>query len=451
MKRLLSILLLAAMLLTIAPCAASAEGAVGLTVSTAEALPGETVELIVELTGNPGINSMQFTAEYDTQRLELKEITPDAFLSTSSVLPNPETGTVVIWNPSNISGTGMLVTLSFLVKEDAEPGLAEVKLADVMAIDENEADLELEIIPGGVTVKEGEAPQLVTAHFASLTLDGTIGINYLVSMTDSVLANENARAVFVYKEKEYPRVIQGMVPDERNYYTFTFYIPAAEFANTVSLKFMDGEEVIPFEYDGKRLTNDTMKYSGQRYSKALSADSPARPLIDMLHNYCYNAYLGLEKKEPDVLPSTIATNPDISTVVAADMKPYKNSLTGSVTGLTVAAISLNLESTTEINLRFTPDEGRSIEEFRFEVNGRKVTPVPAGKDYMLTIENIAAKDLDTMYTVKVSSGSEEMEIQTSALAYCYTVLKKGLLSTDMQNTCKALYLYNQAANDYFHG
>jgi len=295
-------------------------------------------------------------------------------------------------------------------------------------------------------------PQLVTAHFASLTLDGTIGINYLVSMTDSVLANENARAVFVYKDVEYPRVIQGMEPDERGFYTFTFYIPAAEFANTVSLKFMDGEEVIPFEYDGKRLTNDTMKYSGQRYSKALSADSPARPLIDMLHNYCYNAYLGLEKKEPDVLPSTIATNPDISTVVAADMKPYKNSLTGSVTGLTINAISLNLESTTEINLRFTPAEGRSIEEFRFEVNGRNMTLQPvSGGSYMLTIENIAAKDLDTMYTVKVSSGSEEMEIQTSALAYCYTVLKKGLLSTDMQNTCKALYLYNQAANDYFHG
>jgi len=295
-------------------------------------------------------------------------------------------------------------------------------------------------------------PQLVTAQVASLTLDGTIGINYLVSMTDSVMANENARAVFVYKGVEYPRIMQGMVPDSRGFYTFTFYIPAAEFANTVSLKFMDGENVIPFEYDGKRLTNDTMKYSGQRYSKALPASNPARPLIDMLHNYCYNAYLGLKKGEPDVLPNPIMTNPDISTVAAADMKAYRNTMTGSVTGLTINAISLNLESTTEINLRFTPAEGRSIEEFRFEVNGRNMTLQPvSGGSYLLTIENIAAKDLDTMYTVKVSSGSEEMEIRTSALAYCYSVLKNNLLTTEMQNTCKALYLYNQAANAYFGG
>jgi len=296
----------------------------------------------------------------------------------------------------------------------------------------------------------GTDPMMVTAQVASLTLDGTIGINFLVTMSASVLADENACAVFVYKDVEYPRSVQGVEPDSRGYYTFTFYIPAAEFANTVSLKFMAGEDVIPFLFNGTRLNNDTMKYSGQRYSKALPADNPARPLIDMLHNYCYNAYLGLEKQEPDVLPNSIATNPDISTVVATDMKPYRNTLTGSVTGLTVNAISLNLESTTEINLRFTPDEGRNIDEFRFEVNGSVVTPEAVGTSYMLTIQNIAAKDLDTMYTVTVSCGDETMEIQTSALAYCYTVLKKALLTTEMQDVCKALYLYNQAANAYFN-
>ena len=287
----------------------------------------------------------------------------------------------------------------------------------------------------------------VIAQVASLTLDGTIGLNFLVTLPPEI--SETAEAVFLYKGNEYPVSVLSVEPDSRGYSMFTFSIPAAEFANTVALQFVDDGIVIPFEAAAGPLKNNTLKYSGQKYSKALP-DCEARPLVDMLHNYCYHAYFGLEKAAPDVAPKAIATNPDISTVTADALAEYKNKLDGSVTGLSITAISLNLESTTEINIKFELDPDHSIDEYSFTLDGTDVTPVSAGSNaYMVTVYNIAANKLDNMHTFSVTAGDEALTAQCCALGYCYNVLKNNYLSAEMQNTCKALYLYNVEANAYF--
>ena len=295
----------------------------------------------------------------------------------------------------------------------------------------------------------GTDPMLATAQKASLNLDGTIGVNYKVTLSDSVLAKENLQAVFIYKDREYPSGIEGMVPDDRGYYTFTFYIPAAEFANTVSLKFMDGENTIPFVGNGARLKDDVLSYSAQKYANSLSETSGSYALIQMLNSYCYHAYIGLGKAAPDVLPKAVATNPDVASVTAQDMYASRNRGKGSVTGLRISKISLNLESTTEINLKMILEDGYSIGDYVFELDGAAVTPVLDGDRYVLTIRNIAAKDLDRMYTLKITRGEEVLQVRTSALAYCYTILSEAALTEEKLNISRSLYLYNQAANAYF--
>ena len=207
--------------------------------------------------------------------------------------------------------------------------------------------------------------------------------------------------------------------------------------------------MIPFYNSAGRLENDTLSYSGQRYSEVLPAGNRARALIDALHSYCHYAYYGLEYGEPNVAPDPKATTPDISSVTAASVEPYKNVVTGSVTGLSANAISLMLESATEINIKFKLQSGHSISEYSFKLDGKTVTPVYKGGLYIVTVRDIAAKDLDTRHTLVVTAGEEQLTISTCALSYCYSVLANNLLTTEMQNTCKALYLYNQAANAYF--
>jgi hypothetical protein len=67
--------------------------------------------------------------------------------------------------------------------------------------------------------------------------------------------------------------------------------------------------------------------------------------------------------------------------------------------------------------------------------------------HYVTVENISAKDLDKLFTV-VANGSE---VTASALSYAYNVLsaEDGTYSSELITLVKAMYAYNQAANNYF--
>ena len=69
----------------------------------------------------------------------------------------------------------------------------------------------------------------------------------------------------------------------------------------------------------------------------------------------------------------------------------------------------------------------------------------------MDVTNIAAKDLDVAYTVTVSSGAGTIwTIQASVLTYAYAVLSSNATNIDsLKDVARALYLYNEAANDYF--
>lgn len=64
--------------------------------------------------------------------------------------------------------------------------------------------------------------------------------------------------------------------------------------------------------------------------------------------------------------------------------------------------------------------------------------------------NIFAKDLDTSYTIEVNDGFETVTVTYNPMTYRYNVLKNECAyEQDLLDLAKALYLYNQAANDYF--
>ena len=62
---------------------------------------------------------------------------------------------------------------------------------------------------------------------------------------------------------------------------------------------------------------------------------------------------------------------------------------------------------------------------------------------MITIDNIAAVDLDTKYTIVVGGYT----ISYSALSYAYAVVN-GDNGVAITNVAKALYNYNEQANAY---
>ena len=286
------------------------------------------------------------------------------------------------------------------------------------------------------------------ARSASLLLDGTIGVNFKMSLSDAIVESPTAQAVFVYKNREYPVNIAGMTPDDQGRYVFTYRIPAKEFANTIGLKFVDNGEIIPMQMpDGTPVEGNILNYSAQTYCEKVPESYAVKPLTDALWNYCAWAYQGLEDTT-DTQP-TFADGGDVSTVTAADLEPYKSGKTGSVEGLTLKTYSLTLETTTEVNLKFELASGYDIGEYTFTLDGAAVSPVKSGQYWVVIIPDIAAKNLDNMHTLTVTRGGETLTVTCSGLSYGYAVLANNLLTEEMRNTIRALYLYNRAADAYF--
>lgn len=289
----------------------------------------------------------------------------------------------------------------------------------------------------------------VIAQAASLNLDGTIGVNFKMTLPHYILENDAVSAVFMYKGKEYPRSLQGITQNSQGYYVFTFRVPAKEFSNIIGLKFVNGKDTISMQYpSGNQVPNDLLEFSPEKYCEKIQDTNKVKPLIDALRNYCAAAYIGLNDTD-DIQPS-FTEDCDFSIVSAETLKPYKASSEGTVSGLSINSYSLTLESTVEVNLKFDLAADYSIEDYTFVLDGNEVDAENINQYWVVSINDIAAKDLDTVHVLQVFHEEESMGLYCSGLSYGYTVLNRDLLTTEMRDTVRALYLYNQAANAYFN-
>ena len=91
-------------------------------------------------------------------------------------------------------------------------------------------------------------------------------------------------------------------------------------------------------------------------------------------------------------------------------------------------------------------EGYSINDFTFKVGDEVLTPVANGSMYYVEVKNIASKDLDTMYEVTIN---DTLSVQYAAMTYVQSMLNKADAKAELVTLSKAIYLYNQAANEYF--
>ena len=124
-----------------------------LTVSSPEALPGETVEVDVSLKNNPGIAAGALTPVYDNTVLELIDVKRDRTGFDGPIVLT-ESNKVVFSNSENEMSDGVLFTLVFRVLPTAKNGESEVTLkyekGDLVNI--NEYNLNFKIESGSVGI-----------------------------------------------------------------------------------------------------------------------------------------------------------------------------------------------------------------------------------------------------------------------------------------------------------
>ncbi len=283
-----------------------------------------------------------------------------------------------------------------------------------------------EIKPGiGGIFFDGNLPYIdgLGIQDISLTLDGTIGLNFYATIDGEVLNNKNLTVELEYGNG----VTESLaIPSKEidGTYKFTAKVVAKNYASDITLKFFTNSEQIGGGY--------TMSVKG--FCDKVAADdaisAKLKKLCAALDNYCARAaeYFAGE---------AVTVTESMSAVSAETLSQYKFIVEGDSGN--IDSVSLMLESETSLCLYV---QGSDI----VTVDGQIYTPetLADGKK-VIVISDIAAKSLSEKHTIVVG----DCTITASALSYAYAALTVDS-KDDTKSVMKALYLYNVAAVEYFN-
>ena len=114
--------------------------------------------------------------------------------------------------------------------------------------------------------------------------------------------------------------------------------------------------------------------------------------------------------------------------------------------------TLLLKGALTVRLYFTEPVNAKLKTVDKETGEVKYTTLSVGHNstgYYIEKLSVPSKDLDEMWTFVIEKDGKTCTIQYGALSWCNSKLADPKTSIGEVNICKALYLYNKAANAYF--
>lgn len=165
----MSVLLTLVMLLSLVPTTAYAVNQGKVTIESKNVNAGDSFDVEVSIAEHSGFANFQLAVEYDNSMLELTAINKGAVLA-GSFTKNPSKGLLVFAGEEDITGDGVLATLTFKAKESASgttsvtlkptsqaPALKEYGFANV-----DDSPVPVTFVPSTITVKANTTDRTVT-------------------------------------------------------------------------------------------------------------------------------------------------------------------------------------------------------------------------------------------------------------------------------------------------
>lgn len=278
-----------------------------------------------------------------------------------------------------------------------------------------------------------------TVLSTSVTLDGTLGLNFYVHLADEteyiILDGPNGTVTIE------PGAIATLPTEGEGFASrtkITYPIAAAQASKNVSVRF-EGHNNKPaalYSLKGKLIESGSFSSSVMDYvNNYISGDnSSLNALVAALGNYC--------KAAENYFCGTSNTVSGIDGITASNMQNASRSFAQNLSG---SDISLALRSGTSLRIyypesldvtsaTYSTDETASYDIMPKEKNGKKYLEIP----------DIAAQNLLRKYTVKVNGSSSVI----CPMHYAQLVLKHTDNPVKLQELAKALYVYANAAKNY---
>ena len=286
----------------------------------------------------------------------------------------------------------------------------------------------------------------------SITLDGSIGVNFYVELTDELLASETAEMIFTIpngsKTDTQTLLVKDVIADESNkvsigsktYYKFRCSISAKDMASEITAQLVDGES------KGKEYTYSVKDYAEYILEhNEVEEYANAAPLVKAMLNYgaASQTYFGVDGTLAN--DSLTETDKALGDVTIPETFKFDEDNADLPEGVTFEGATLSLKSETTLSLYF---KGLPADT-KFTCNDKTVETAKNGDYVVARIRGIKANELENDFTVEFVESSETYNVTYNVMTYCYNVLKDGTVDDNLQNVCKALYKYAQAAKTYF--
>lgn len=191
MKKIVSVLLSVILIISISCITGTAQEVVpSFEVVGGSAKVGETVDVNIKINNNPGITSLQVKVEYSNKDLELVEFDDKQLFGNpvthSDMSKNPM---IISWfdsNSTNKTNNGILATLRFRIKDNAESSNISLTYDSDDVFNINFDNVDFQIVNGTVNIKS-DSPQFSVSS-ESGNINETVDVKVLIENNPSITA-----------------------------------------------------------------------------------------------------------------------------------------------------------------------------------------------------------------------------------------------------------------------
>lgn len=291
-----------------------------------------------------------------------------------------------------------------------------------------------------------------TGH--SLTLEGDIGINYFIDITDEEVAN-GATVDFIWEVNDTVKTHSvTLTPANKinNRYRASVPVAVAEMTyditatlslagtqvetNTYSVK-RYGDTILSEKYRFDFLENDHTEAEYEKLSNLIKTmlDYGTKAQIQFGRNTDYPANEGVGYRMQKVTANML-------TSTASDMDSGLDNY-----GLEYAGTTIVYQTKTSMRHYYKITNQSDFDAVKDNIyfNGKKAGYTNKDGKIYFELQDIAAADLDTPYTLKIG----ESNYNYSVLDYARECLSAANAPYNTKQLVSATYWYNQAANAYF--
>ena len=282
-------------------------------------------------------------------------------------------------------------------------------------------------------------------QYRSITLNGNIGVNFYMTFDEEIEYDEDAYMLFTQEGKEPVKVYLSTVRTgavrggKQPVYCFTYEVASKEMTDTITAQFFYRNTCT------EQYTYSVRTYANNMLSKLSEEEETLINLLKAMLHYGATSQLQFNYHTERL------ANEGLEPVdyTGLQIEGFPTNLPQGTDLVSFAGASLLLNS--ETTLRFFLKVDASVENLTVTYDGTALEIKERNGLYYVDVADIAAPDLDEYFAITVNDGTNTADISYSALAYCASVKANasGIHSETLQNVVAALYLYNQAANNYF--